>query len=394
MMKGNLGEWSEIYVFLKLLGEGKLNAADANLNVIPGVYYPIIKILRQEASEKREFLSNSDIQIIDGNTDVKILTIPISDFITKSKELFDNLKIAKGRSFSFPTIESFLNSVDVKSLTALKTDKADIRVVVHDMNTGLKPKLGFSIKSMIGKDSTLFNPAPGTNFVYKIETPHGYILDYKKINTDTLNLSESKKSYSKIALRLNELEKLNCKIVFQKIQSDNLKLNLQLIDSQLPEILSYLIYYKYKDGKSKLTDLLQEIKTQNPLDFNISKGHPFYDYKIKNFLTESALGMTPQSVWTGKYDATGGIIIVKDSGEIVCYHIYNKNEFEDYLMNYTKLEQASTSEDSTNPGFEKSALSSPKPKPYKFGWIYEENGELFIKLNLQIRFIKPKKSSK
>jgi len=383
MLKGNKGEWSEIYVFLKLLADGKLNGADANLNAIPSIYYPIIKILRQEAIERREFVINGNIEIIDGNTGKTVIKVPISDFVIKSQELFNLLKKASGRSFSFPAIESFLNSVDVKSLTAIKTDKADIRVVVHDINTGMEPTLGFSIKSMIGKDSTLFNPAAGTNFIFKISKPIGLTLDYKKINADALQLSQGNKN-SKIAFRINKLESLNCKVVFHKIQSDNLQLNLKLIDSQLPEILAYLIYSKFKNGKSKLIDLIKEIKTQNPLAFDISKGHPFYEYKIKNFLTESALGMTPETVWTGKYDATGGIIIVKDNGDLVCYHIYNKNEFENYLVNHTKLEQASTSEDDMNPGFARIT----KSKPYKFGWIYEENGELFLKLNLQIRFIK------
>jgi len=31
-MKLNKGEWSEVYVFLKLLAEGKLYAADKDLN--------------------------------------------------------------------------------------------------------------------------------------------------------------------------------------------------------------------------------------------------------------------------------------------------------------------------------------------------------------------------
>ena len=250
-----------------------------------------------------------------------------------------------------------------------------------------KTALRFSVKSKLGKSATLVNASGATNFIFKITKPIGLILDLNKINSDALTFSAGNKN-SKISLRLNKLEDLNCKIEFHKIQSDNLQLNLKLIDSQLPEILAHMIYYKYKNGKSKLTDLLQEIKKQNPLGFDVSKGHPFYEYKIKNFLIESALGMTPEAVWTGKYDATGGIIIVKDNGDIVCYHIYNKNEFEDYLINHTKLEQASTSEDDMNPGFAKSNTSKPKPKPYKFGWIYDENGELFLKLNLQIRFTK------
>jgi len=294
------------------------------------------------------------------------------------------LKEVKGSSFSFPIIENFLDSVDVHSLSAISSDKSDIKVVVHDLNTGMTPTLGFSIKSMLGKDSTLFNPGAGTNFIFKIITPSNSSIDFKRLNTETLIHSKNSKS-SKISLRLMELESLNLKVVFDSIQSKNLHLNLKLIDSQLPEILAKLVYTKYKTSKSNLTDLLEEINIKNPLDFDLSKGHPFYEYKIKNFLTENALGMTPETVWNGKYDATGGIIIVKTNGDLVCYHIYNKNEFQDYLIKNTKLEQAATSEDDNNPGFAKNKKNA-KIKPYKFGWIYEENGELFIKLNLQIRF--------
>lgn len=31
-MKGNKGEWSELYVFFQLLADGKLYAADENMN--------------------------------------------------------------------------------------------------------------------------------------------------------------------------------------------------------------------------------------------------------------------------------------------------------------------------------------------------------------------------
>ena len=227
------------------------------------------------------------------------------------------------------------------------------------------------------------NTDTGTNFIFKITKPEGLNFDFKKINADALQLSQGNKN-SAISILINKLESLNCKLEFHKIQSDNLQSNLKVIDSKLPEILAYLIYFKFRNGKSKLIDLLEEIKTQNPLGFNVSKGHPFYEYKIKNFLIESALGMTPEVVWTGKYDATGGIIIVKDNGDLVCYHIYNKNEFEDYLINHTKLEQAASSEDEMNPGFARKT----KSKPYKYGWIYKEDDELFLKLNLQIRFIK------
>jgi hypothetical protein len=79
--------------------------------------------------------------------------------------------------------------------------------------------------------------------------------------------------------------------------------------------------------------------------------------------------MMPSKVWSGEYDATGGYLIVKEDGEVLCYHIYNKNEFENYLINNTKLDTASSSR-------------------HGFGVVYKENEALFFKLNLQIRFIK------
>jgi type II restriction enzyme len=79
--------------------------------------------------------------------------------------------------------------------------------------------------------------------------------------------------------------------------------------------------------------------------------------------------MMPSKIWTGELDATGGYLIVKEDGEILCYHIYNRNEFEDYLLNNTKLETASSNR-------------------HDFGKVYKEDSQQLFKLNLQIRFLK------
>lgn len=47
-INGNVGEWSEIYTLLKLLGEGKVYAGDQNLEKIKNLVYPIIMIIRSE----------------------------------------------------------------------------------------------------------------------------------------------------------------------------------------------------------------------------------------------------------------------------------------------------------------------------------------------------------
>jgi hypothetical protein len=355
MLSGNKGEWSEIYVFLKLLATGRLNAADENLDAIANAYYPIIKILREQNNSSFEYHFDTAIKIIDANNKEELLTIPISEFIQQSETLFYSLKKAKGRSFSFPEINEFLDKVKVTNLAANSRDKSDINIVVHDLNTGLKPKLGFSIKSMLGKNSTLFNAGNTTNFIYEIQTK-------QKINVNQINSIDEQPKI------LNRLKALKIKPNFSHIESSTLELNLRLIDSDLPEILAEMLVLKYStSGLSLFNETIKLLKEANPLNFDMSQNHPFYEYKLKNFLTDSALGMTPATKWEGKYDATGGIIVVKQDGDIVCYHIYNRNEFQKYLVNNTRFEQASTSR-------------------YNFGSVYEENGRYFIKLNLQIRF--------
>ncbi len=91
---------------------------------------------------------------------------------------------------------------------------------------------------------------------------------------------------------------------------------------------------------------------------------------MKVLLLDSALGMTSAKEWKGRYDANVGYLVVKKDGDIVCYHFYNRNDVEDYLYHNTRFERASRSR-------------------YHFGSLYRDNdGKVYIKLNLQIRFTK------
>ncbi len=358
MLSGNKGEWSEVYVLMKLLAEGTLYAADSNLNFIPDLYFPVLKILRLEHGSNREYLREVNIQIIDGNTKQLISTIKIADFIQYSRQLFELLKTKKGLSFGVPELDLFLKEIEVKSLSASKHDKSDIKVVVHDLRTGQKPELGFSIKSMLGKNATLFNSSKATNFIYEI------------INAGPLEINSINAIIDepKISNRINEIKKFNGQLIFKDIESNNFKLNLQLIDGDLPKIISEILLLKYSSEKiNSIKELTTRLNELNPLQYDLSRNHPFYEHKIKSFLTDTALGMTPSSTWDGKYDATGGIIIVKDNGDLVCYHIYNRNEFQNYLFNNTRLEQASTSR-------------------YDFGLLFQNEKRFYFKLNLQVRF--------
>lgn len=359
MLTGNKGEWSEVYTLLKIIADRNLFAGDENLNKIENLIFPIVKILRDESNGTFEFSYDSNIVVINGNQDV--FKIPINVFQEKAQHLLEHIKESKSATFSIPEIEIFINSYNSHSLKASSSVKSDIRVIIHDLRTGANPELGFSIKSQLGGASTLLNAGKTTNFIYRIE---GAKLSQEKI--EEINSIDNR---SKIKDRIEKIKENNGSLQFIKTESSIFGNNLTLIDSSLCPILSEILYHFYTSTHSKMVDLVNEISKRNPLKYDLTANHPFYEYKIKRFLTDIALGMMPSKVWTGELDATGGYLVVKESGDILCYHIYNRNEFENYLLNNTKLETASSAR-------------------HGFGSIYEIDNQQYFNLNLQIRFIK------
>jgi len=357
MITGNKGEWSEVYTLLKIISDKQLFAGDSNLNKIETLIFPIIKVLRDETNGTFEFSYDNDLVIVKNGE--KEFRISVLEFQKQAYFLLTKLKEKTNATFSIPEIESFINSFDSHSLKAKSTVKSDIRIVIHDQRTSTNPELGFSIKSQLGGASTLLNAGKTTNFIFKINNltlTQNQILEINKIETR-----------SKIKDRIGKITELNGKLEFQKTESSVFGNNLILIDSALPKIIAESLHLFFTSTFSAVLDLTTQISATNPLDYNLDTNHPFYSYKIKRFLTDIALGMMPSKVWTGELDATGGYLVVKENGEVLCYHIYNRNEFEDYLFTNTKLETASSTR-------------------HEFGKIYDENGQLYLKLNLQIRF--------
>jgi hypothetical protein len=138
-----------------------------------------------------------------------------------------------------------------------------------------------------------------------------------------------------------------------------------LIDSRLHEIIAESLIVHYRDGLGKCREVVNVLEESNPLGFPASG---FYEYKFKELLCCAALGMTPATVWDGHDEANGGYIVVTSAGNVLAYHIYNRDFFKEYLMNNTKYERGSTTR-------------------HGFASLYKENGKTYLKLNLQIRFI-------
>ena len=120
-------------------------------------------------------------------------------------------------------------------------------------------------------------------------------------------------------------------------------------------------------GVSKVSEIVSVIKEKNPLAFDYSYNQDFYEHKVKRLLIDATLGLQTGTPWLGQYEVSGGYLIVKEDGDVLCYHIYDRNQFENYLFYHTRLETPSTTR-------------------HGFGDIYVENGIFLMKLNLQIRF--------
>jgi hypothetical protein len=362
LITGNKGEWSEIYVLFKILGQGKLYAADEKLNKIDDIFYDIIKILRKENIETIEYRfieKLKEIKIINSDKNTLIINLPAKKFEYEAEKMFIQIKTHKKKTFSLPETQEFMEQIYINKLKAPSADKTDIRIQIHDLNTGYEPELGFSIKSRLGKPSTLLNPGPSTNFTYRI------IGDINETEQQNFNNNDSNTLKDKLNIFLNK----GYQIEFIEVENKKFNNNLVLIDSKLSEIMAYLLLEYYINGYVNIKEAIESLNKKNPLKYDLEYNHNFYSYKVKHFISEVALGMTPATIWDGNADVTGGYIIVREDGEVLCYHLYNRNEFENYLLNNTKFEMASRGR-------------------YNFGKIYKENNEYKIKLNLQIRFIK------
>lgn len=373
MLKGNKGEWSEVYTFFKLLADGKLYGADGELNKKDDIFYNILKIIRNEQIGTLHFVfddTNKSINVENDDEEIKV-SVSTQDFKTQAAHLYSKIVNAKG-SASFEVLETseFMKDILCAKLKAPSADKSDITIKVHDFNTGLNPTLGFSIKSRLGKPSTLLNAGVNTNFIFEI---CGDMSDQQMNYINSLFTEKEKDGAIKrdisVAARMAHILYSGLSLSYANMNSSTFRNNLMLIDSDLPKIVGYTMLEYYINGKNNVLEAINAVEENNPLGYDLSQGHKYYHYKFKKLLTESALGMLPGKVWSGRADANGGYIIVREDGEVLCYHLYNRNDFEDYLLQNTRFDRGGAGR-------------------HEYAVVEKIGNRYFIPLNLQIRFLK------
>jgi DNA (cytosine-5)-methyltransferase 1 len=338
MKKFNKGEWSELYVFFKIILERNLNFCDKNGNLLKD-YITVIELGHKNSNIR---YSIDDRKVKFKSIDGSILSeAKLSDLISQEEisNVLKELKEAEGSSFHLLSANQLIDRFEIKKFKGNSGSKGDVNLsFMHDGITVENDPIG--IKSDIGSPPTLLNASGATNFIFEVIGFTGSIDEVNSLNP----------LKGKIQERINKIETNGGRFKFVKLERQTHESNLRKIDSLMPEILSNALLRYYQGHGSAITDLIvdsQEI------------------VRIKEYLKAVMLGMFPNKQWDGDYTANGAILCDND-GQLSILHVVKDSILKEYLLNNTKLD-------------------TPSSTRHRFGSLYNENGKLYMKLNLQIR---------
>ena len=388
-LSGNKGEWSEIYIFLKLMSDGKVYAADKNMNQLTNVFLNIIKIIREEyKNQKYEYYTGPVIKIFLNDAEVGP-GVNISDFQSAKDALWDVLKNApRGNGITCATVEAFLSSIFVTKLKAPAAQQneffggtQDITMQVQDYRNGIASVIGFSCKSDFTAKSTLFNASKeNTNFIYEITGAIDDALMDQFNSTYTIRNKKNKETgvmepHKVVAIRerIQLLKNAGCDIAYDSMSVNSAKRNLILSGgNEMPLIVANMLKAYYFEGEGQASNssieyALNYVVHNNSAGYEFDDTESMYRRKVGTLLYDMFTGMRLAKTWDGRSSVNGGYIVAKDDGDVVAYHSCMADEFKDFLIHQL--------------GFE-----SPSASRHQYMSIYKENDKYYLKLNLQVRF--------
>lgn len=352
----NKGEWTELYSFLKVITDKEIALSDKHLNPkseslkvtkvstlnIKDEFYleknDLVRVQNQSTGEKRsievgEFLNDKVLTLLAGKIKEGKGTFKIPEFVTIQDKL--GISIVKGGN---------------------SNQKSDIVLDITHGKSSFKNE-GFGIKSYLGSSPILLNASGNTNFIFSIIGLDGSYAE--KINAID--------SRTKLIDRIKAIYECGGELVFLKPEKDTMLYNLSMVDSELPDLISKMMLEFFINRTSSFKKNIFNIYDSKRIDSGKSKNIEWYEVKLKRFLTSVLLGFFAGSKWDGKY-VSNGTIVVKENGQQVAFHLVELSVLEDYLFENIKFDTPSTSR-------------------HRFGNVITENdGKLYFKLNLQLRF--------
>lgn len=348
----NKGEWTELLVFIKLLLDKELSLSDEKLNTTPNSL-KINKVTTHNLAI--EFLlSDLSTITIKNKEDQTERNVNISEIINSDiiSLLISKIKDSS-QTFEIPEFNIIQDTLGFNVIKGGNSNqKSDILLDIENAQIQ-KENEGFGIKSYLGSKPTLLNASGNTNFIFKINGLNKtYIDEINAIDTAT-----------KLKDRLNKIEELGGRFEYIGAERDTMNFNLQMVDSEMPKLIGQILLCFYKERTSSLVDICNKLlggtKDNDKRTLLITK--------VKKLLVDILLGFFAGTKWNGSYEANG-TIIMKSNGDCLGFHIIELDHLKNYL-------------------FENIKLDTPSTTRHRFGKLYlEKDGELYFKLNLQLRF--------
>lgn len=376
-MKANVGDWSELYAFLRLVGSGQVFSADMGPHSLDSSIHPLKSVCRVDGNLYKYTKVESLISVTCSENPLIKDVVERSDFSDAADKVLEVLLAHKlsnqGGPIDYNGLSDFFDRIHIKKPKANSSNKSDIYLelikpysTINTMNKDNESSTymeGFSVKSRLGGASTLFNASQSSSIEYSVV---GKLSDsdIKEINDITTG--------AKIKARIQAIYDKGCKLKFASIPDDIFSGNLISIDSNFDKILGELVLSAYVEGNRNIVEICKSLQESNPLNYPEDEGYDirkYYDNKVKDFLVSVALGMKSQVPWSGKLEVSGGYIVVKEDGDLVAYHNYDRSLFRDYLFTHT-------------------VIDTPSSTKHKFGEVVRAiNGiDSVFSLGLQIRF--------
>ena len=348
MTSANRGEWSELYALGYLLVNGGGYGANELARLDDTIFYKVLEVVDNPSGgyETVYKLDGSDITILQNG--IGVIHINKSEIEPRLSLFFDDLRSQTGSAaFAINSGEELMNLLMKTKLAASAALTNDIHLVIEDQETEIaSPRRGFSVKSELGHPATIFNASQSTNLVYRIigSGKPELFLDVSGVKTN-----------------LKSLKKSGFSLEFLEFDNPTLNASLLNIDSNLPAFLAELMLAYYQSTSTKLKGIAQALWPDAHHDSTLKIN------KIKKFLSAASMGLRANTVWSGYPEDFGGLLLVKETGDVLFYYLYNLQKFEEYLFNTLRFE-------------------TPSATKHKFVQIYFVDDEPRIKLNLQIRY--------
>ncbi len=406
MWEFNYGEWTEAYVFLRLLGNGRIYAADRNFEQDENVYIDILNIIRHEKEHILEF--ERELEAVNAKDNgIRFRVLAYNELIEKADYLYNAIKnvTSNDRKFSVPEIEEYLSELRFSQPKIPKLPneveneygkKTDIIITMRDSTDRAVSTTGFSIKSHLGSASTLFNSSLASKFTYEI------------VGCNDREMYEINGNHISSELGMFQYIKDNPNLTLEfKGTTEEFNNNLDFVELKMPEILSYAIltqigYYERAES-SKTKDIIAKVTQSNPI--GVRRYETWYEAKMKDFLYATFSGLTASEPWDGRRKLSGGYIDVSSNGEMLYYRAVSDDIFNTFLYEHTFFDRPSRGvnkdkakviakaylegREATEAEILEATTKNGKQKPKKgdWGYVFKEDDKYYITINFQIRFI-------